>query len=81
MERNELLKQVNDIFIDILDNDQIKLNEDTTVLDVEEWDSLTHIHLVVAIEKRFNIKFTTTETQSWNNVGELIDSVTKKIAA
>ena len=81
MERKEILKQVNDIFIDILDNDQIVLNEHTTVLDVEEWDSLTHIQLIVAIEKHFNIKFTTTETQSWNDVGECLDSISKKIPA
>lgn len=77
MERKEILKQVNDIFIDILDNNQIVLNEKTTVLDVEEWDSLTHIQLIVAIEKHFHIKFTTKETQSWNDIGEFLDSINK----
>jgi len=80
MERNEILKQVNAIFIDTLDNEEVKLLETTTANDVEEWDSLTHIQLVVAIEKHFNIRFTSKEIQSWNNVGAMIDSISQKIS-
>ena len=53
MEFNEVLKQVNEIFGEILENDSIILTESTTADDVEEWDSLTHIQLIVAIEKKF----------------------------
>eukprot|EP01037_Dinobryon_pediforme_P008328 gene8328-8414_t len=63
----ELLKQVNDIFIDTLDNEDIVLTYDTTANDVEDWDSLNHIQLVVAIEKHFKIRFTSHEIQSWKN--------------
>jgi acyl carrier protein len=80
MERNEILKQVNDIFIDTLDNYQIIITETTTVFDIEEWDSLKHIYLVVSLEKHFKIRFTTIETRDWNNVGEMIDSITRKIS-
>ena len=73
MDRNEVLKQVNDIFIDVLDKEDIVLTNLTTANDIEEWDSLAHIHLVVAIERKFKIRFSSKDIQSWDNVGELID--------
>ena len=78
MERNEILKQVNAIFVDILDNESLVLTDSTTANDVEDWDSLTHIHLVVAIENGFAIRFSSQEIQSWNNIGELVDCIASK---
>ncbi len=80
-DRSEFLKEINGVFIDILDNDSIILNEDTVADDIEEWDSLTHVQLVVAIEKHFRIRFTSREIQSWNNVGEMISSIIGKQTA
>jgi acyl carrier protein len=79
MDRSEILKEISDIFMDVLDNDQIKIDEQTTAADVDEWDSLTHIQLVVAIEKHFKTRFTSKEIQSWNNVGEMIDNIQTKL--
>lgn len=79
MERNEVLKQVNDVFIDILDNTSIVLTNQITANDIEEWDSLAHIHLVVAIERRFKIRFGSKEIQSWENVGEMVDCIYSKV--
>jgi acyl carrier protein len=79
MERNEILKTVNEVFADNLDNEDIVLTEATTADDVEEWDSLTHVQLVVAVEKRFKIRFNAKEIQSWKNVGEMIDSIQSKL--
>lgn len=78
MDRSEILKQVQDIFIDILDDDEIVLEDSTTAEDVEGWDSLTHIQLIVAIEKQFKIKFTSKEILSWRNIGEMLDSIASK---
>ena len=78
MKIEDILKQVNEIFIDTLDNDQVIITETTTANDVEEWDSLTHIQLVVAIEKHFKIRFTSKEIQSWNNVGEMLTCIQEK---
>lgn len=80
MEKKEVLAKVNEVFIDVLDNEYIVLSYETTANDVEDWDSLNHIQLVVAIEKAFKIRFTSQEIQSWNNVGEMLDCIMKKNA-
>lgn len=78
MEKNQILEEVQEIFREVLDNEEIVLNNATTADDVEEWDSLTHIQLIVAIEKHFKIKFTSKEILSWQNVGEMIDCIATK---
>jgi len=78
MERIQIMAEVQDIFRDVLDNEDILLVDDTTANDVEEWDSLTHIQLIVAIEKHFKIKFTSMEILSWKNVGEMVDCINRK---
>lgn len=79
MDRNELLTQINTIFKDILDDEEVVVNETSTANDVDDWDSLTHIQLVVAIEKHFKIRFTSKEIQSWKNVGEMLTSIQNKV--
>ncbi len=79
MERSEIFKKVNEIFCDELDNEDIVLHDDTTADDVEEWDSLSHVQLIVAIEKAFGIKFTSNEILSWSNVGQLVDSIENRL--
>jgi acyl carrier protein len=78
MKKEEIIAQVTEIFKDILDNDEIELTEETTANDVEEWDSLTHIQLVVAIEKHFKVRFTSREIQRWKNIGEMITGIQEK---
>ena len=75
MERSEIYDKLNEIFWDILDNDEIELQDETTANDIEEWTSLTHIQLIVEIEKAFNLRFTSEEILEWNNVGEMVDSI------
>lgn len=78
MEKTEILGKLQEIYQDVLDNEDIELTVSTTADDVEEWDSLTHVQLVVAIEKVFKVKFTSKEILSWNNVGDLIDCIASK---
>ncbi len=78
MEKSDVLKIVNEVFIETLDNKDIVLNYDTTAKDVEDWNSLNHVQLVVAIEKQFKIRFTSKEFYSWKNVGEMLDSIVAK---
>jgi acyl carrier protein len=78
MDKTTALRQVEEIFRDILDDNEIVLTPETTADDVEGWDSLSHIQLIVAIEKRFKIKFTAREIMSWQNVGEMLDGIIAK---
>ena len=78
MDKQQILEDVQEIFRDVLDNEEIELVDTTTADDVEEWDSLTHIQLIVAIEKHFKIKFTSKEILSWQNVGQMIECIAAK---
>ena len=78
---DEILQQMTEIFKDVLENDDIVLSPATTADDIEEWDSLTHIQLVVAIEKHFKVRFKTSEITSYNNVGEMAGGIQQKLAA
>ena len=79
MERKDIFEKLNEIFIDILDLDECELTEETSANDIEEWGSLSHIQLIVAIEKEFKIKFTSLEIMKWNNVGEMVNSMEEKL--
>ena len=79
MEKQQLIRTVNDIFIHVLDNPAIVLQENTTADEIAEWDSLTHIQLVYAIEKHFKIRFSTAEITRWKNIGELCDGIAGRL--
>lgn len=79
MERSDIMARVQEVFRDELELNDLVLTDETTADDVEEWDSLSHVQLVVALEKAFNVKFTSREILSWDNVGDLVDCIDKKI--
>lgn len=80
MKREEVFSKLNEVFEDVLDLDETpQLTDATTANDIEEWDSLSHIQLIVAIEKEFKIKFTSSEIMKWKNVGEMVDSIQAKM--
>ena len=79
MERTDIFERLNEIFIDVLDLDECELTDETSANDIEEWDSLSHIQLIVAIEKALKIKFTSLEIMKWKNVGEMVDSIIEKM--
>lgn len=76
---DEILNQINHVFKDVLDNDDIVVIENTTADDIEEWDSLSHIQLIVAIEKHFKIRFTSLEINNFKNVGEMCQGIKIKL--
>lgn len=79
MERIEILAKVEEIFREELELNDLVLTDETTADDVEEWDSLSHVQLVAAMEEAFGIEFKSREILSWENIGDLIDSIEKKL--
>lgn len=69
------------VFVTVFDNDSIEFKPELTADDVDEWDSLSHINLMIAIELEFGIEFDQSEIQNFANVGELMASIEKKLAA
>ena len=79
MNRNEILGKLQEVFRDVFDNEEIVVTEDTVAEDIDEWDSLAHIQLAKELEKVFNIKLTAKEIMSWDNVGEMAESILAKL--
>lgn len=75
----DILKELEIIFQDVFDDDSIKLSESTNANDIEDWDSLMQVRLIVAIEKNFSVKFTLDEVQALNNVGDMVKLIQSKI--
>lgn len=79
MTREKIYKQLDEVFQDVFDDESIQVNDSTTADDIEDWDSLEHINLVVAIENKFGIKFNMNEVTSMKNVGEMVDIILERI--
>ena len=76
-----MLEGLTGIFREVFGDDNIQLTDETTADDIEQWDSLTHIEMIVAVEKHFNIRFKSLDLQKLKNVGDLADMVKEKLAA
>lgn len=79
MSREDIYKQLNGIFCDIFDEEDITINDETTSNDIDGWDSLEHINLIMAIELSFGIKFQMGEINKFKNVGEMVDIIVERI--
>ena len=69
------------IFREIFDNPTLELREDMTAADIPEWDSLNHIDLIVAVECKFKVKFTTRDVAALKTVGDMAELTAKKVSA
>ena len=79
MERKEIFEKLNEVFEDVLDLDETpNLTDATSANDIEEWDSLSHTQLLVAVEKAFKVQFTSAEIMKWQNVGQMVDTIQTK---
>lgn len=79
MTRDKVFNGVQDIFRDIFDEDDMKVEDKTNSDDIEEWDSLNHINLISAIENEFKIRFSLSELLVLKDVGSMIDLIQDKI--
>ena len=76
-----ILEQLQPIFQDVLDQPDLVITRQSDASNVEDWDSLAHVNLVTAIERRFKIRFALGELQELKNVGDMIDLIKTKLAA
>ena len=74
----DIQQQLTSVFRDVFDDNSLVLRPDLTADDVENWDSLTHIDMITAVEREFGIRFTTAEVSSMQNVGGLIALIQHK---
>jgi len=74
-------EQLTKVFREVFADDSIVLSDNLTANDVDGWDSLSHVNLMIAIELEFGIEFKQNESQKFANVGELKKSIESKVAA
>ena len=78
IETTTVLQELTELFHDLLDDDSLVLDNDTTADQVEGWDSQMHVMLIVAAEQRFGVKFRTAELESLRNVGQFVQLIENK---
>ena len=79
MTRDEVMEKVTEIFRDVFDDEDIIITNETNSDDIEDWDSLEHITLIISMEKEFNMKFDIKEVNKLENVGQMIDLIVSKL--
>lgn len=79
MNSTQIIQELTDIFRDQLDNPEVTLEPETTAADVEGWDSLTHMQLVVAVEKHFKVRFLSSEIAAFRNIGDMVQTLLKRL--
>ena len=78
MEKEAILKKLNEVFREVFDLDDVVVTRETVADDIEEWDSLEHINLISAVESTFRMKFKMKEVSTMKNVGEMVDIIAER---
>ena len=73
------MDKVNEIFRDVFDDDSLVIVDSTNSDDIEDWDSLEHISLIISMEKEFDLKFDIKEVNKLENVGQMVDMIKEKL--
>lgn len=81
VDREEIRRRLNAVFCDVFEDDEIQIHDQMTAEDIEDWDSLMHVVLVVAAEKELGVTLNAAEVGKFKNVGELIDAFEKRLNA
>jgi acyl carrier protein len=77
----DLLDRLQTVFRDVFDDDAIALQDSMTADDIEGWDSLMHINLIIAVEKRFGVRFAAAEIAGLKTEGQNIGTFTALLAS
>lgn len=79
MGKDELRERLQEIFVDVFDDENITITDETCAEDIEGWDSLAHISILAAVQDEFKVSFDMDEIVAMKNVGEMIDAIRKKM--
>jgi len=79
MDESQIYARLAQIFEDVFDEDSIEVTPELSAKDVDGWDSLTHIRLILTVEKAFKIKFSTSEIGKLQNVGDLVTLIEARV--
>lgn len=77
IDRNQVKAKMSIALSDIIDHD-VTLNDETVADDVEGWDSIAHVRLIIALEQLYKIRFSAEEIASCKSVGNLVDFIEEK---
>lgn len=81
MSETEVLAKLTEIFRDLFELPELVLDKNMRAEDIDEWDSVNHVMLVVEVERQFKIKFNTAEVEQMKNVGDLVQIIIGKVTA
>jgi acyl carrier protein len=79
MTQAEIHEKLAGVFRDVFNNPALDISDTTTASDIEEWDSINHVTLVVAVEKEFGVSFTTRDVRRLENVGDLVQLIARRL--
>lgn len=79
MKSEQIFNEVQAIFRDIFDDDELCITRETTADDIEDWDSLEQINLLTAMGKKFNVKFSLEDIRGLQNVGDMLDLIERLV--
>lgn len=77
----EIKERLQEIFRDVFDDEELEIRDDMSAKDIEDWDSLAQINLIIAIEKEFRVKFNLEEVSKLKNIGEMLELINLKLEA
>jgi len=78
--KEEILAELNTVFRDVFDDERLIVSADTKAADIDDWDSLSHVRLALAIQKQFAVRFTTDEIISWMDVKSILISIVNHLS-
>jgi acyl carrier protein len=79
LNKEEIIEKIIPVFRTVFEDENLEIDEKSNSDNVNGWDSLNHIYLVVAIEEQFNIKFLAEDIQKWDNVGDMAEYISNHV--
>jgi len=79
MNADSIAARLTEVFHEVFDDDSIMLHRETTASDIEGWDSMAHLQLILAIERRFGVRLPSTKVAGLTNVGDMMDLISSHL--